>query len=507
MERNLARSLASALLILGLPLLGSAPAQAASFVGTQTGANEWTYTLTYDINDNYAVCGATAATITLSGLVGAVRAIPPTSLDPSLSATNLAWNPVVSEDGTSVTWTHDGPGTGNPIEPQHVFGFKVFTGAPSGNGTVNVASTGFSVDVNHTPSCADRNFVATTNGPIGVDRDGDGIADALDNCPVDPNPDQADRDGDGKGDACDACPLVADAGATTNAACATQAQQSLVIEDGTKNVGDPILVTATFKNTSGQDILTIRPDCVNTTFTVTFFNGDTNQLIDPVIREKAYGIPNDLVTIPAGGSFDVTCNIAEQYHPALLQGGGTTEGGQQIPKTYTVAAVYSNFIVDPDLDANGVCHAAPCFNLWIGAVTSPPVNFTVVGTATSPDQPPPPESLTVSIDIKPGSSVNSINLGSNGVVPVAIFSTPTFDARQLDPQSIDLAGAHVKLKGKGTYQTSVQDVNGDGLPDLVVQVVTSALDLTVGDTRAFLHATTLGGTNVIGSDTIRVVPQ
>ncbi len=36
-----------------------------------------------------------------------------------------------------------------------------------------------------------------------VDTDGDGVADAVDNCPQIPNPDQADLDGDGVGDACD----------------------------------------------------------------------------------------------------------------------------------------------------------------------------------------------------------------------------------------------------------------------------------------------------------------
>jgi cytosine/adenosine deaminase-related metal-dependent hydrolase len=38
------------------------------------------------------------------------------------------------------------------------------------------------------------------------DSDGDGIPNAMDNCPSVANPDQADRDMDGKGDACDACP-------------------------------------------------------------------------------------------------------------------------------------------------------------------------------------------------------------------------------------------------------------------------------------------------------------
>jgi Thrombospondin type 3 repeat len=40
----------------------------------------------------------------------------------------------------------------------------------------------------------------TTTPP---DSDGDGVADANDNCPDDPNPGQADADGDGVGDACE----------------------------------------------------------------------------------------------------------------------------------------------------------------------------------------------------------------------------------------------------------------------------------------------------------------
>ena len=42
--------------------------------------------------------------------------------------------------------------------------------------------------------------------PVGDDIDGDGVPNTMDNCPRDANADQADGDGDGKGDLCDFCP-------------------------------------------------------------------------------------------------------------------------------------------------------------------------------------------------------------------------------------------------------------------------------------------------------------
>jgi hypothetical protein len=96
---------------------------------------------------------------------------------------------------------------------------------------------------------------------------------------------------------------------------------------------------------------------------------------------------------------------------------------------------------------------------------------------------------------------------ARGVVPVAILSSASFDARTVDPATVVLANAAAKLTGKGTPMHSVEDVNGDGLPDLVVQVQTSALQLSVFDTVAVLEGKTLDGkTCVRGDDTVRLVP-
>jgi hypothetical protein len=63
------------------------------------------------------------------------------------------------------------------------------------------------IDVCHTAQCAATGCLQV---PIDTDSDGDGIPDCRDNCPNDPNPDQADRDGDGKGNVCDTIQVPVD---------------------------------------------------------------------------------------------------------------------------------------------------------------------------------------------------------------------------------------------------------------------------------------------------------
>jgi hypothetical protein len=116
--------------------------------------------------------------------------------------------------------------------------------------------------------------------------------------------------------------------------------------------------------------------------------------------------------------------------------------------------------------------------------------------------------IEVEIDIKPGSDPNSINLSSNGVIPVAIFSTESFSAPvQIDVDTLDLSGSAVKLVGK--YKKSLchdEDANEDGLVDLVCQFETNQLDLEADSIVAVLTGNTFSGIPIYSEDFVNIVP-
>lgn len=147
---------------------------------------------------------------------------------------------------------------------------------------------------------------------------------------------------------------------------------------------------------------------------------------------------------------------------------------------------------------------------------------TVQGSCTSPAgamftaRAPINMGLTVGVDIKPGSSTNPISIGSRGVVPIVIFSTPTFDATKIIPGSVTLAGGTVKLIGKGktVEQFSVGDANGDGRPDMQVNIETTTMSLDPSMTSAVIegiYVQDLGNGNtrnmpIYGIDNVTIVP-
>lgn len=111
----------------------------------------------------------------------------------------------------------------------------------------------------------------------------------------------------------------------------------------------------------------------------------------------------------------------------------------------------------------------------------------------------------LSIDIRPGSISNIINRKSRGKIAVAILSTPAFDAlSMLDRTSLTFGktGAELSLAfcNKGR-----QDVNGDGLPDLVCHFNTQMTAFATGDIEGILKGKTLDNISMEGSDVVRIV--
>jgi hypothetical protein len=148
--------------------------------------------------------------------------------------------------------------------------------------------------------------------------------------------------------------------------------------------------------------------------------------------------------------------------------------------------------------------------LGTAGVTYPPAarffNFTVPGVALEFQVTGTPLVVAVAIDIKPGSFPNSVNLDASGTIPVAILSTDAFNAPiEVDPSTLLFAGASVKVVGRGShYQCSVEDVNADGLADLLCHFI-NELTAQAGDSQATVEGRTYNGQSIRGEDGIRIL--
>lgn len=108
--------------------------------------------------------------------------------------------------------------------------------------------------------------------------------------------------------------------------------------------------------------------------------------------------------------------------------------------------------------------------------------------------------LVLDLLILPGGDPNPVNLRRGGLLAVAILSTPTFNAADVDPDAVTLGDGsgtdtRVAKHQNGAFQSATEDIDGDGLLDLVlmfdVRTLVANGDLTDQTTMLVLNASLL----------------
>jgi endo-1,4-beta-xylanase len=107
----------------------------------------------------------------------------------------------------------------------------------------------------------------------------------------------------------------------------------------------------------------------------------------------------------------------------------------------------------------------------------------------------------VAIDVKPGSSRNPIHPRSRGVVPVALLGSDTFDVLDVDPATLVFGPRRTGIAHR--RGPALEDVDDDGLLDLIGHFRVRRTGIAPGDEEACLSGRNLDGEAFRGCDAIQ----
>jgi hypothetical protein len=196
-----------------------------------------------------------------------------------------------------------------------------------------------------------------------------------------------------------------------------------------------------------------------------------------VLEVDAFG-NHDVLAVEGTASFAPSTEVEVRMHPDYRPTGGAVLPLVQVQPTP----------IDP-----------PQTLLKLNVAESGGGTATATGDLARLSQPPtvapdveiPATVRAVQIDIRPGKFPNRVRLNLRGALPVAIISTPAFDALTIDPLTIRLDGATVKrgTESEARPRCKEKDVNHDGRKDLLCRIVIAELP-SQADGIAILDAMT-----------------
>jgi len=246
--------------------------------------------------------------------------------------------------------------------------------------------------------------------------------------------------------------------------------------------------------------------------------------------------------VPMGDSIDVDI-IIDTDNPSLSQGGAVITltvdpAVVQVTRVFNVLAYNTVGDTTTIVDLWGVPGGVPSTTFAFATVTLSAVgsngqcsdlDITVIDLVDMAGAPITPsavidgtfciqasnEPIEVTIDIKPGSDPNPLNVKSKGVLPVAILGTAAFDVSDVDPDSLMFFNPNAAgVPGYSEYplRWALEDVDGDGLVDLVshfdaenLMAICPTLEPDGTEMELHLVGVLIDGTALEGMDTVRII--